>query len=107
MARTPNSAQDTLETTVEAEPVGPLGKMKWVVLNRPQGNTDSHQFIGFNDYEKQIQFDVPVQLPEVVIKHLQSIRHVDFRAGADGNPSGSYYKAYSLVEVDAPDTAEA
>ncbi len=97
MART--STETTPETTVE---YGPLGPSKWVVINRPQGNTDSHLFVGFNDFERQIQFDKPVRIPQVVIDHLNSIRHVDYTADASGNPKGSYYKAYSISETSAP-----
>jgi hypothetical protein len=97
MART--STETTPETTVE---YGPLGPSKWVVINRPQGNTDSHLFIGFNDFERQVKFDTPVKLPQGVINHINSIRHVEFAPDANGNPAGSYYKPYSITETDAP-----
>lgn len=91
--------QPEIKDETPAAPQGPV--MKRVVIQRPYGVTDSHLFIGFNDFEKQVAYDAPVTLPETVVNHLRSIRRVEYRAGEDGNPAASYSNAYAVI--DAPD----
>lgn len=93
MART---SADTTETTEVA--AGPV--LKRVIINKPQGVTDSHLFIGFNEFEGQFAFDTPVNLPAHVVKHLRSIKHVQYRPDESGKPVRSEYAAYSIVEAD-------
>ena len=72
-----------------------------VILQRPYGVTDSHTWIGFNDYGAQVQYDVPVTLPTAVVEHLRTCERVEYRADEKGNPVAAYSRTYSIVDAPA------
>lgn len=72
---------------------------KKVILQRPPGVTDSHMFIGFNNFEGQFPYDTEISLPVDVINHLRAQRRVDYRAGDDGTPRASYSNSIGVMDV--------
>ena len=70
-----------------------------VILQRPAGVTDTHAWIGYNDFGAQVQYDTPVELPEAVIAHLRSCKSVEYRADEKGRPVPSYGAAFNVVEA--------
>ena len=74
---------------------------KRVIIRKPFGTTDSHIFIGFNNFEGQFAYDAPVFLPVDVIEYLRSLDRVEYRADDDGNPQPSY--SPMLAIIDAPE----
>lgn len=72
---------------------------KKVILQRPPGVTDSHMFIGFNNFEGQFPYDTEISLPIEVINHLRAQRRVDYRAGDNGLPMASYSNSIGVMDV--------
>lgn len=75
---------------------------KRVIIQRPFGEKDSHKFFGFNEFGRQVQFDVPVYLPVGLINHLRyACKRVEYRADEKGNPVPTYTAAYSVIDAPA------
>ena len=75
------------------------GAGRTVVIQRPYGVTDSHFFVGFNNFEAQVAYDTPVTLPEAVVNHLKGVERVQYRADESGKPVAHYTKAFSVVNA--------
>lgn len=93
--QTKNAKPETA-AAVEA-PAAPATRR--VILQRPVGVTDTHQWIGYNDFGMQVQYDVPVELPEAVVAHLRGCKAVEYRADEKGRPVPSYGVAFNVVDA--------
>lgn len=93
----PPSAPVPPHQTIVADVEAPTHKK--VILQRPPGVTDSHMFIGFNNFEGQFPFDTEITLPIEVINHLRAQRRVDYRAGENGLPLASYSNSIGVMDV--------
>jgi hypothetical protein len=99
---------ETIETEVKRGPGRPPkeeaaqpqpAKFQRVIIQRPYGEIGSHIFIGFNDYERQVAYDVPIDLPVEVVNHLRSLRAVEHRADDTGRVMASYSNMLSVVDA--------
>lgn len=70
-----------------------------VIIQRPAGVTDSHIFIGFNDFEGQFKYDTPVMLPRACVEYLRQQTVVGYRPSESGLPVASYAKAHNIIDV--------
>ena len=73
--------------------------MKRVIVRRPYGVTDSHQWFGFNEFGAQIQFDEPVTVPAAFVEYLRGAQRVEHRANEKGEPTPSYSAAYNVIDA--------
>lgn len=94
------TAKTTTKTAAEAPAPNPMEPVR-VVVRRPFGVTDSHQWFGFNDWGRQIQFDEPVSMPRAAVEYFRAAQRVEFTTGADGNPKANYSAAYNIVDAPA------
>lgn len=83
-----------------APEVNPMEPVR-VIVRRPFGVTDSHQWFGFNDWGRQIQFDEPVHMPRAAVEYFRAAQRVEFTTGSDGNPRPSYSAAYNIIDAPA------
>lgn len=88
-----------IKTTKPAAKADVPTGFKRVIIRRPYGVTDSHQWFGFNEYGAQIQFDAPVVLPELVVNHIRNIDRVEYHADKAGEPMASYSPAYNVIDA--------
>jgi hypothetical protein len=95
-------ARNTQDTQAPQADAPEVPAFRWVVIQRPYGETQSHVFVGHNSFERQIQYDTPVRLPAVVVDHLRSLRIVEYRADATGSPVPTYANQFSVVDVPEP-----
>jgi hypothetical protein len=91
--RPPTKADETV--TMEA----PVKRTKRVIIQRPYGTTDSHIFIGFNDYEKQVKFDTPVEMPSEAVDYLRAQTRAEARPDESGKMQITYSAALSIVDA--------
>lgn len=82
---------------VQAAPEVPA--LKRVIIQRSAGETDSHAFIGYNDFVRQVKYDEPVEMPVDVIAHLRSCKRVEYRADDKGRPVPSYSAMYNVIDA--------
>lgn len=97
----PDVGDDTKKPAAKAAAKPAAPKVERVIIQRPHGETNSHQFVGFNSYERQIKYDEPVTMPSEVVAYLRSLKRVEYRAGADGMPEPSYSNLLSVVDAPA------
>lgn len=112
MSETTNTQEATAETTqahagkkgaAKTEATAPAVKpveFKKVIIQRPQGASDSHLFIGFNEFERQVAYDTPVSLPVEVIAHLRRQRVVEHRPDESGKVVPTYANMLSIVDAE-------
>lgn len=94
MARTP--AETTVETTVELE--APV-RTKKVIIQRPSGNQDLGQYLGFNDVSGVFPFDTPIELPADMVDFFRSQKTVEHHPGPDGQPVYSYTNQFHIIDA--------
>lgn len=97
MSEVENKVARGTKAEAVAAPVEPA--VKKVIVQRSAGESDSHAFIGYNDFTRQIQYDMPIELPVEVIAHLRSCRRVEYRADDKGRPTPSYSAAYNVIDA--------
>lgn len=90
----------TNKTAAPAEARNPMEPIR-VIVRRPLGTTDSHQWFGFNDWGRQIEFDKPVYMPRAAVEYFRAAEHAEFSQGPDGNPRASYSAAYNIIDAPA------
>lgn len=86
--------------TAEAVTTNPM-EMVRVIVRRPFGVTDSHQWFGFNEWGRQIQFDKPVNMPRAAVEYFRAAERPEFSVGENGGPVASYSAAYNIVDAPA------
>lgn len=95
---TAKDKSDSLVETPVSDVVEPTRTRK-VVIQRPAGNSDIGQSLGFNGISGVYPFDTPVDLPADMVDFFRAQRQVEFRAGEDGKPVASYYNLFNIVDA--------
>ena len=90
----------TAAKTAEVAAPNPMEPIR-VIVRRPFGVTDSHQWFGFNDWGRQIQFDKPVNMPRAAVEYFRAAERPEFSVGENGGPVASYSAAYNIVDAPA------
>ena len=90
----------TAAKTAEVFAPNPM-EMVRVIVRRPFGVTDSHQWFGFNEWGRQIQFDKPVNMPRAAVEYFRAAERPEFSVGENGGPVASYSAAYNIVDAPA------
>ena len=90
----------TAAKTAEVVAPNPMELIR-VIVRRPFGVTDSHQWFGFNDWGRQIQFDKPVTMPRAAVEYFRAAERPEFSVGENGTPVASYSAAYNIVDAPA------
>lgn len=93
---TKTAAKTAAPAEVAPNPMEPVR----VIVRRPFGVTDSHQWFGFNDWGRQIQFDEVVSMPRAAVAYFRAAQRVEFIKGEDGNPKPSYSAAYNIIDAE-------
>lgn len=97
MARTPANTEtstDIVEAAVQ-EPV----RTKTVIIQRPAGNQDIGQFLGFNSVSGVFPFDKPVEMPADMVDYFRSQKVVETNPGPDGSPVFSYVNQFHIIDA--------
>ena len=92
MARTPS--------TDVAEVVEPqVTRFKRVILQRPAGNKDLGQYLGFNDVSGVYPFDTPIELPADMVDFFRNQKIVQVSPDEAGNPVYSYANQFFIQDA--------
>ena len=91
MARTPNEVTitDTQEPT----------RIKRVIIQRPAGNKDIGQPLGFNDVFNVYPFDTPVEMPAEMVDFFRAQKIAQCFPGEDGQPVITYINQFHIVDA--------
>ena len=84
-------------------PKADTGSSRVIIQKTDPTNTDSHAYIGFNDFETQVQFDKPVTLPNVVITYLKTLTRTTFNPDEKGKPRATKTRMFSIVSAGKDD----
>ena len=91
MARTPSDITETTEPQVV--------RTKRVIIQRPAGNQDIGQFLGFNSVSGVFPFDKPVEMPADMVDYFRAQKVVETNPGPDGSPVFSYVNQFHIIDA--------
>lgn len=86
-------------TEVEVQEDNKVSRIKRVIIQRPAGNTDSHQFLAFNDFEGHFPYDEPVELPSNLVDYIRSQRKPEFHPTEKGDVGVNRVNVLNLVDA--------
>ena len=97
MARTA-STTETETNVVEAAVQEPV-RTKRVLIQRPAGNQDIGQYLGFNEVSGVYSFDTPIEMPSDMVDFFRSQKVVETNPGPDGKPVFSYVNQFHIIDA--------
>ena len=97
MARTPANT-DTSTEIVEAAVQEPV-RTKTVIIQRPAGNQDIGQFLGFNSVSGVFPFDTPVTMPADMVDYFRAQKVATPFPGENSEPVITYTNQFHIIDA--------
>lgn len=92
-------ARTSPDTSVTETQEPQVSRFKRVIIQRPAGNQDVGQYLGFNDVSGVYPYDTPIELPADMVDFFRQQKVAQSYPDENGMPITTYVNQFHIIDA--------